>query len=72
MFFVFNIVNNDKEKILFAFTRMKNFFLKWIKFIIKQNVHNETKHELFINFNNFKKKIRVMFKIINEIFMLKK
>ena len=72
-YFIFNLIEEKKQKILFVITRMKNKTFNWIKLIIINYLHrDENLTRIFLNFDKFKKEIRAMFEIINEMFISKK
>ena len=73
LYFDFNSINEEKQKILFATTRMKNKVFNWIKSIMMNHLHQrENSTRIFSNFDNFKKKVRIIFEVINEIFTFKR
>ena len=71
-YFVFNH-EEKKQKTLFAITRMKKKIMKWIKSIMMQHLNNERNSiRIFSNYDNFKKKIRIVFEITSKIVTFKK
>ena len=72
IYFIFNF-NKKRQKTLFAITHMKK--KSWNKlnrlwyniWIMKKNFTI-----IFSNYDNFKKKIRIMFKVINKVVTFKK
>ena len=73
LYCVFNSIDEKKQKILFVTTRMKNKIFSSIKLIMMHYLHNQgDSTRIFFNFDNFKREMRVIFEIINEIFTFKR
>ena len=64
IYFVFNL-NNEKQKTLFAITRMRRKVVKWIKLIMIQHLSHERDFvKIFFDYDNFKREICIVFEII--------
>ena len=72
IYFIFNFYE-EKHKTLFAITRMKEKIVEWIKLIIIQHLSHERDFaRIFFNYNNFKREVRIVFKVINEVTTFKR
>ena len=66
LYFVFNAIRNDR-KTLFVVSRMNEKIFNWIKFNMKQFLHNDKDiNKIFNVFDRFKIIIQKIFNVTNE------
>ena len=72
IYFVFN-QGEERQKALFATTRMRGKVMKWIKSTMIQHLNNgRNSTRIFSNYDNFKREIRIVFEVTNEVVTFKR